>query len=166
MLKFEMDFSEIEEFAERLGNYDEFETMLEDVVEQIAKELHEILVSNTPVKEGALQAGWGSASELRYKIEKVSGGYSVDISNKVPYAYAVNYGHMVYNQAGGPWQVRKRIKVPDRSIHDTTNIDEDYYVFGHFFLEESIYEFTDGTDSIRLTIKEKLREWWEWCFSG
>ena len=161
-LKFEMDLSEIETFANRLSDDKMCHEFLKDIVEDMAKEFHSILVSNTPVKTGKLKAGWGSAEEIPYKIQKVSGGYSVEIGNDVAYAYAVNYGHHSYNQYGGAWIVKDE----NRTVMYTQGEYGATFVYGHFFLENSILEFTDGSNDINSIIVRELVEWWRWCFSG
>jgi uncharacterized protein (DUF1330 family) len=162
MLKFDMDFSEIEEFAERLGDADMFEEMLKDIVEKMASDLLDILISNTPVKTGKLLFGWTDHSEIPSKITKVSGGYTVEIGNDVEYAYYVNYGHHSYNQYGGPYIVKDE----NRTVMYTRGESGATFVYGMFFLEDSILEFTNGTNNIQNIIKKELNEWWEWCFSG
>lgn len=162
MLNFNLDFSEIETFANRLGNNKMFHEFLKDIVEDMAKEFHAVLVGNTPEVTGTLKAGWGSAEELPYKIKKVAGGYSVEIGNDVEYAYYVNYGHHSYNQYGGPWIVKDK----NRTVMYTQGKSGATFVYGHYFLENSILEFTDGTNDINTIIIRELVEWWRWCFSG
>jgi hypothetical protein len=161
-MKVQWDFSELNKFANRLVTSD-LDNTFKRITQEIAKVLLRHMRGLTPVdKTHKLIDGWNGNA---FVVIPMADGFKVEIVNKTEYAAWVNDGHRVRNRPEGEYlQVHKRIKVP--TPHKWQKPVSNYYVFGHFFLEESIYEFTDGTDSIRRTIKEKLREWWEWCFSG
>ena len=84
-------------------------------------------------------------------------GFEVLIVNKTPYALAVNDGHKVYNQYGGAYPVKNRIKVT--SPHVWQQGDATYYVFGHFFVERSIFKLTE-TNQVEQIIMKELEKWW------
>jgi hypothetical protein len=166
-MKFEMDFSEIEEFAKRLSDDEMFYEMLKDIVEQMVKDFHSILLMNTPVGETwELYEGWEDVSDVVSNITKVRGGYSVEIVNTCEYAAYVNDGHYSYNQynvgTGRPWVVKdeNRTVVYKQGNHSKT------FVYGHFFVEDSIEEYSGSRTSIRNAIKRELEDWWRWCSSG
>lgn len=162
-MRFELDFSEIEEFAKRLSDDEAFYEMLKDIVEQMVRDFHRILLMNTPVGETwELYEGWEDIEDVVSNITKVKGGYRVEITNYTPYASDVNYGHYVYNQYGGPWEIKEE----HRTVVYKQGTKNKYFVYGHFFVEDSIEEYSGSRTSIRNAIKRELEDWWRWCSSG
>jgi hypothetical protein len=167
-MKLKWDFHELFDFGERIADLDKFEKICRKVTVQLAKELQEMLFNKTPVKTGQLAAGWGGAENYSYKITKLKNAYKIELINRVPYALNVNDGHYSYNQynkGGTPYDVKNRVKVPNRSEYDTLDINESKYVFGHFFVEASIAELENGKTLENVLYKE-LEKWFRWCVNG
>lgn len=164
-MKLKWDFSELYEFADRLNNTAKFQKTCKEIVKKLAKELQEMLFSQTPVRTGQLATGWGGAENYAYKIQELKNSYKVTLYNRVPYAKAVNDGHYSYNQynvGGQPYVVKHRTPkmhtVPDAITDDT-------YVFGHFFVEKSILLLENGQELNNVLGKE-LEKWFAWCVNG
>ena len=109
----------------------------------------------TPVDGYDLINGWDGN---KFAVTSVNGGYEVLIVNKTPYALAVNDGHTAHNQYGGPYPIKRRIKV--RSPHQWQQGDATWYVFGHFFVERGIVQL-ENTGEIEQIIMRELRKWWD-----
>lgn len=157
-MKLEYDFKAIYEFGKKLRNYEQFEQTVMEATQELAKILHRILKQKTPVETGELKAGW-DGENLKYKVEKVNGGYEVTLTNKVEYAWWVNYGHMSYNQFGGPYEVKNRVKVPNPKQWQKDA--SSYFVYGHFFVERSVLAMEQK--NLEKTLYKELEKWFEWC---
>ena len=165
-MKLEWDLHELVEFGERLCDINRYEQTMENATRELAKAFHMVLKSKTPVVTGKLKNGWDNSKNLSFTVQKVKDGYMVELVNEVEYAQYVNHGHYShnqYNKGGEPYLVRNRVKVPTRSQFDTLNVNESRYVFGHFFVENSIAEVEEKLDKI---ISKELQKWLEWCVSG
>ena len=166
-MKLEYDFKAIYEFGKKLRNYEQFEQTVMEATQELAKILHRILKKNTPVDTGELKAGW-DGENLKYKVEKVNGGYEVTFTNKVEYAWWVNYGHLSYNQfnvGGEPYEVKNRVKVtsPKQWQNDVSAYKDApaYFVYGHFFVEQSVLAMEKK--NLEKTLYKELEKWFEWC---
>lgn len=154
-MKFEWDFSELVEFAERLEGAD-LENTFKRITKDIGKALLKRMKALTPVGDTyELINGWDGN---QFAVKEVNDGYEVLIVNKTPYAFAVNDGHKAYNQYGGPYPIKRRIQV--RSPHPWQQGDATYYVFGHFFVERGILQLKN-TSEIEAIIMRELQKWWE-----
>lgn len=163
-MKIEWDFDNLFAFGNRLSDFHNYETAIMTATQEIAKALHKALLTRTPVVTGKLMQGWNSADNLSFKVQKVKRGYMVELINNVEYASSVNYGHPSHNQfnkGGKPYVVRNRIKVPVADKRQ--NPVSQYWVFGRFFLENSIVEVEDQLNAI---IAKELQKWLEWCVNG
>jgi hypothetical protein len=163
-MKIVWDFHELVEFGERLNDYPKFESYLKSATQEIAKALHKALVTRTPVVTGKLKQGWNSGENLAFTVQKVKDGYLVELTNNVEYASHVNYGHPSHNQfnkGGQPYVVRNRVKVPVADPRQ--NPKSQYWVFGRFFLENSVVEVDEQLEQI---VSKELQKWLEWCVSG
>ena len=154
-MKLEWDFSEWVEFADRLNNIEKFESYLIDASKELAEVLRKMLITNTPVKTGKLVSGWKS----NYTVKKVAEGYEITLQNKTPYAYYVNYGHYSYNQYGGAYVVK------NRTVPYTQGNNDDTFVFGRFFVEESVLLLENST-KVDEVILDALKNWFVWCLNG
>lgn len=145
-MKFEFDFSEIENFADRLSDSYELETMLMTATQNIARVLHEHLLRQTPIDTGNLRKMWSANDNLLFTVEKKDNGYQVTLINNAinkrssptgfMYAVAVNDGHYT---TSGSW------------------------VMGRFFVENSI----DLTlPKVEMIVMKELEKWWEKCLNG
>lgn len=156
-MKIEWDFSEFNNFANKL-----LSTSMDEGFKRATKSLGKALLkrmkSLTPVDDYELINGWNGNHFL---VREVEGGFEVDIVNTTPYALAVNDGHRAFNQYGGPYPIKHRVKV--RNPHQWQKGDATYYVFGHFFVERGILQL-NNTKEIESIIMRELQKWWEGCF--
>lgn len=159
-MKVEFDFKELNQFADNLGNLANFEAHMKRIAKDIAKALLKWMKSFTPVDEYTLINGWNGN---KFAVTKSGDAFEVLIVNKTPYAAYVNDGHTAHNQYGGPYPIKRRVKV--RSPHQWQQGDATWYVFGHFFVERGIVRFCE-TDEIETIIMRELEKWWEECLSG
>lgn len=157
-MKIEYDYKELHNFTEKLRNHEKFEKMAMDATRELAVIFHTVLKKNTPVDTGKLKAGW-DGDNLQYKVEKVDGGYEVTFTNKVEYAYWVNYGHMSFNQFGGPYEVKNRVKV--KKAKEWQKDPSSLFVYGHFFVEQSVLDMEQA--NLEKTLYKELEKWFEWC---
>jgi hypothetical protein len=157
-MKLEWDFSEFEEFANKLSNVSNFENHIQNATKRLAKALLGWMKSFTPVDTYELIRGWDGND---FAVQRVKNGFEVLIVNKCEYASAVNDGHKAYNQYGGPYPIKKRIQV--RNSHPWQKGDPTYYVFGHFFVERGILRLC-STSEIEQILMQELEKWWEGCF--
>ena len=155
-MKIEWDFSELSKFADNLSNLNKFEREMKFATKEIASALLTTLKEFTPVGDTyQLVNGW-NGNDLA--VKQVEGGFEVLIVNADEKALWVNDGHKAYNQFGGPYPIRNRVKVT--SPHQWQKGDSTYYVFGHFFVERSILEI-GNTNQIEEIIMKKLQKWWD-----
>ena len=153
-MKFEWDFSEFEEFANKLDSLADFDKHMQKATKRIAQALLIRMKDLTPVDEYDLINGWNGN---QFAVKAVEDGFEVLIVNKTPYALSVNDGHKVYNQYGGPYPVKRRIQV--RSPHKYQENASEWYVFGHFFVERGIVRLK-STKEIENIIMDELQKWW------
>lgn len=164
-MKFDWDFSELENFAKQLGNETILDEAMKEILLEIAKKLLGIMKKNTPVEDGTLIGGWDDESALA--VTNTKDGYEVKIVNKTEYARYVNDGHYSFNKlnkGGKPYVVHNRTVMFDETFGgDYPN--DDTYVFGRFFVEHSILEMTEAKE-VEKIIMQHLEEWWEKCLNG
>lgn len=165
-MRLEWDFHELYDFGDRLKNSDKFTEFAKVAVKQLAKDLHEMLFNQTPVKTGQLAAGWGGAENYSYVIKELKSGYKIEFINRVPYAKYVNDGHYSYNQwnkgSGRPYVVKHRTP----KIHTVDGANRDAtFVFGHFFVEKSVL-LLENDESLNAIIAKELDKWFRWCVNG
>ena len=158
-MKIEWDFHEFEDFATRLTEAARFEEACKVATEEIARSLLTMLRNNTPVETGKLKSGWDGT----FEITRFDTGFEVVLKNTVEYASHVNDGHKAYNQFGGPYKIHNRVKV--KTPHPLQKGDLSMFVFGHFFVENSILQLND-TKQIEQIIYKQLQKWWKGCFNG
>jgi hypothetical protein len=154
-MNIEWDFSELIKFADNLANISTFEKSMQNATKRLAKALLKWMKEFTPTDSYELISGWNGND---FAVRKVENGFEVLIVNKTPYALAVNDGHKAYNQFGGPYPIKRRIKV--RSAHPWQKGDPTWYVFGHFFVERGILRLAN-TSEIEQIIIEELQKWWD-----
>lgn len=158
-MKFEFDLSELYEFGDRLADIAKFETLCKEIIKQLAKDLHEMLIKQTPVKTGHLVTGWMGSENFAYTIKAVEKGYEIDLVNTVSYAVDVNDGHYSHNQYGGPYEVK------NRTVPYTQGKKGKTFVYGHFFVEKSILLMKNDT-FLNSIIEKELEKWFGWCVDG
>lgn len=139
-MKIKWDFSEFEEFANRLAEPYEFDTAMMTAVRNIAKVLHDHLLTNTPVVTGNLRKMWSAGGNLEFTVKPVPNGYEVILVNKAQndkgfaYGLAVNDGHTMSGGQG--------------------------WVMGRFFVENSVLQ-TAQSGQVEKIIMEQLQKWWD-----
>lgn len=154
------DFHELFEFGERIGDSQGFEDTCVKLTKAIAKTFHEMLIHNTPVKTGVLRKGW-YGENLAYRVTKKSNGYEVEFSNDTKYAHWVNYGHRVKNRQDSPYY-----KVKRRTVEYYDGNSSAYFVYGHFFVEKTIEQLTNGSHLLDDICYKELEKWFRWCVNG
>ena len=153
-MKWEIDFSELSEFTEELRSLKDFDKYAKRIVREIGKTLIDYIKPFTPVETTRLINGW----DKRFvAVTKEADGYSIRIVNNVPYARDVNDGHMAYNQYGGPYVIKNRVKVPTPSKWQQG--DDTYFVYGHFFVEKG-KESLIMSGKIEDIVYEQIQKWW------
>lgn len=162
-MRLKWDFHELYDFADRLGDTDKFTEFAKIAVKQLAKDLHEMLKSQTPVKTGKLKSGWDEAENYTYTIKEMKTGYKIELVNKVEYARWVNNGHYSYNK----WNVgtNNPYEVKNRTVPYTQGNSDSTFVFGHFFVEKSIL-LMENDETLNTIIANELDKWFRWCVNG
>lgn len=153
---FEWDFSELYKFAEELTSGEKTEVYLKKAMREVAKEIVDVIKKHTPVGETTqLIHGW---DKRKITVKRTAEGYEVLLVNDVPYATAVNDGHMAYNQYGGPYPIKqenRKLQAP----YGMYQGESDMYVYGHFFVEKGIIEYS-SYGALEKRIMENLEKWW------
>ena len=154
-MKLEWDFSELLKFADNLQSAD-LENTFKRITKDISKALLKRMKALTPVGDTyELINGWNGN---HFAVKEVADGYEVLIVNNDPKALWVNDGHKAYNQYGGPYKIKHRVKVP--TPYKWQKGDATWYVFGHFFVERSIVQLKESK-KIEDIILQELHKWWE-----
>lgn len=158
-MKFKWDFSEFQEFAEKLENTD-LDSIFKRSAQAISKELLKRMKMFTPIGEtGDLIKGWNGND---FRVQTTEKGYLVEIINTTPYATWVNDGHRSFNQwnvgTNKPYVVENRVKVPYE--YKWQKGDGIHYVFGHFFVERGILSLVNSTQ-LDAIIFDELKKWWD-----
>lgn len=158
-MKIEWDFKELYNFADKLSKTSGLERELRFATKELAAALLKHIKNFTPIGDTyQLMNGWNGND---FAVKKVNNGFEVLIVNTDEKALWVNDGHKAYNQFGGPYPIKKRIKVT--SPRKWQKGDQTYYVFGHFFVERGILEMSNAKE-VEQIIMKKLQKWWEGCF--
>ena len=163
-MKLKWDFSEWLEFAERLTDVEQFDIYIGKVAQEIAKKLHQMLITNTPVDFGTLQAFWQTEENYSYIIEKRGSSYEVTLINKAIYATWVNDGHK--QRPGrfipGYWEGNHFRYDPNA---DSGMVLKKPWVQGRFFVEKSILQ-VENSVVIEKLLNTQLKKWFRWCVNG
>ena len=107
MIEVKWDFTAVQKALNRL-NEEVYETALMTATQEIARELHKALLTNTPVVTGNLRKMWSAGDNLSFTVERIKNGYQVTLINdaqdvkEFKYGKAVNYGHKTPN---GGWVI-------------------------------------------------------------
>ena len=161
-MKLKWDIKEWVDFGNRLGDVDKFDDRMKDAVREISKKLHTMLIRNTPVDFGTLQAFWRTDENYAYTVEQTSNGFMVTLYNRAQYATWVNDGHR--QRPGrfipGYWEGNHFRYDPTA---DGGMVLKRSWVQGRFFVEKSIVE-TEST--MEKYIETQLNNWWKWCVNG
>ncbi len=83
-----VDIRELQQYMDKLKGVGKSDQFLKKAAQEIGNSILELAVDNTPVGDtGNLKQSW------KVKINKTAEGYEVEVSNDVPYATYVEYGH-------------------------------------------------------------------------
>lgn len=163
-MKLKWDFQELIDFGERVGDTAEFDKYLGKATQEIAKKLHQMLITNTPVDFGTLQAFWRTEENYSYLVEKTQSGYEVTLINRALYALWVNDGHR--QRPGrfipGYWE-GKHFRYDPHA--DGGMVLKKPWVQGRFFVEKSILQVENSVE-IEKIINTQLKKWYRWCVNG
>lgn len=163
-MRLKWDFQEWLDFGERLTDYERFNDHLGKVAQEIAKKLHKVLISETPVDFGTLQSFWQTEENYSYAVIRQPKGVEVVLINRALYATWVNDGHR--QRPGrfipGYW-VGKRF-VYDPNAKGGMQLRKSW-VKGRFFVENSILQ-VEGTRAIESIVQKELQKWFRWCVNG
>ena len=161
-MKLKWDIKEWVDFGNRLGDVDKFDDRMKDAVREISKNLHTMLIRNTPVDFGTLRALWRTNENYAYTVDQTSNGFMVTLYNRAQYATWVNDGHR--QRPGrfipGYWEGSHFRYDPTA---DGGMVLKRSWVQGRFFVEKSIVE-TEST--MEKYIETQLNNWWKWCVNG
>lgn len=137
-MKFEWDLSEFNRFATNIRDGFGIDSALRFATQQIARVLHQHLLTNTPIDTGNLRKMWSAGNNLMFTVKRVGNTYRVTLINLARngskkgfmYGTAVNDGHRT---SSGGW------------------------VIGRFFVEASIKR-TEA--ELRIIVMRELQQWW------
>lgn len=139
-MEFDWDFSELNEFADKLSDDYAFNTAAMTIAQDISRVLHKYLINQTPIDTGNLRKMWSAGDNLMFTVEPVATGYQVTFINTAQnakgfrYGLAVNDGHKTPSGAG--------------------------WVMGRFFVETSVL-LTAHSNQIEQIIMRELQKWWD-----
>lgn len=158
-MKLKWDFSEFKQFANNLQDFSKFEQFAQQATKEIAEKLHKMLIQNTPVDFGTLQAFWETEENYSYVVERKDTGFEVTLVNRALYALWVNDGHR--QQPGrfipGYW-IGNRFRYDPNAKGGM--VLKQSFVKGKFFVEISIVQLI-GTNQIEQIIYKQLQKWWK-----
>lgn len=154
-MKIEWDFSEFTKFANELSQTAKFNREMQFATKELASALLKAIKYLTPVGDTyQLVNGWNGNN---FAVRQVANGFEVLLVNTDEKAIWVNDGHMAYNQHGGPYPIKRRVKV--KSPHQWQKGTPEMYVFGHFFVERGILQLSNS-QQIEQIIYKHLQKWW------
>lgn len=163
-MKLKWDIHELVDFGERISDIEAFDNYMKLATQEIAKKLHQMLITNTPVDFGTLQAFWQTDENYTYLVEKTVDGYEVTLINKAIYALWVNDGHR--QRPGrfipGYWEGTHFRYDPNA---DGGMVLKKPWVQGRFFVEKSVLQIENSV-VIEKIINTQLKKWFRWCVNG
>lgn len=136
MAKQRFDYSQFEQFAERLNNFDATDGIRNGLLKAGNEFIKDVRV-RTPVKTGKLKKAW-EEDNLAMMIIPTGDVYELTLYNNTEYASWVENGHNIYNQYGGPYG----------------------WVYGRFFLRatENVYRNGELGRIVKNAVYKELRE--------
>ena len=163
-MRLKWDIRELTDFGDRVGDVKNLDKYLSKAPQEIAKKLHQMLITNTPVDFGTLQAFWQTEENYSYIVEKTGSGYEVTLINRAIYALWVNDGHR--QRPGrfipGYWEGKHFRYDPNA---DGGMVLKKSWVDGKFFVEKSILQ-VENSAVIEKIINKQLKDWFGWCVNG
>jgi hypothetical protein len=163
-MRLKWDFKEWVNFGDKISDIDEFNRFAKDGCQAIAKVLHQMLISNTPVDYGVLQAGWQTSENYAYEVKTTPWGYQITLYNRTEYATWVNDGH---KQRPGRFIPGYWIGNHFRYDPNATEgmVLKKPWVHGRFFVEKSIIQLENSTKIESILYKE-LTKWFRRCMKS
>lgn len=163
-MKLDWDLHELTEFGERFGDEIDFYKYMIKATQEIAKKLHQMLITNTPVDFGTLQSFWQTNENYSYLIDATQDGFEVTLINRALYALWVNDGHK--QRPGrfipGYWEGKHFRYDPNAS---EGMVLKKPWVQGRFFVEKSVLQ-VENSAVIEKIINRQLKQWFRWCLDG
>lgn len=139
-MKVKWDLHELTDFADGLKNVYNLETTLMTITQNIARELHKIILNKTPIDTGNLRKMWSAGDNLLFTVNRIGDTYEVILLNKATngkdgfmYGVAVNDGHRT---STGGW------------------------VVGRFFVDNSVLQLENSSKLTKIVYQELLK-WYE-----
>ena len=161
-MKVKWEFDELWKCQDRLSQTVEFDRFMKLAAQDIAKRLHKMLINNTPVDFGTLQAHWQTDENYSYTVDRTKFGFEVTLYNRAKYATWVNDGHR--QQPGrfipGYWEGKHFRYDPNA---DGGMVLKRSWVMGRFFVERSVIQ---TEPIVAQLITNELKKWWKWCVNG
>lgn len=163
-MKFNWDIQEWVDFGDRFSDLVAFYKAMKNATREIAAKLHNMIIQETPVDFGTLQAFWQTEENYAYVAELTKTGVEVTLINRAEYATWVNDGHKQR-----PGRFIPGYWVGDKFRYDP-NADEGMvlkkpFVQGKFFVEKSILKL-ENNDVVEKLIMKELEKWFRWCVNG
>lgn len=163
-MKLKWDLTEWVEFGQRLTSAEDFDQYIGKAVQEITKKLHKMLITNTPVDFGTLQAFWKTSENYNYLVEDKGSVYEVTLLNRAIYATWVNDGHR--QRPGrfipGYWEGKHFRYDPNAN---EGMVLKKSWVQGRFFVEKSILQIENSV-AVEKIINTQLQKWFRWCVNG
>lgn len=163
-MRLKWDFTEWLDFANRIVSVTEFEDGISKAAQSISKSLHKLLIKNTPVDFGTLQAFWQTEENYSYMVERKANGYTVTLINRAIYALWVNDGHKQRPGRFIPGYWEGNHFRYDPNANGGMRLKKPW-VKGKFFVEKSILELENSTQ-LNAVIYKQLQTWFRWCVNG
>lgn len=162
-MKFVWDLHELTDFGERIADADDFNEHIAKATQKLAEVFHRMLIKNTPVWTGTLQAFWQTDENYLYIVEQKRSSFTVTLVNRSGYAPYVNDGHR--QRPGrfipGNWVDDKHFQYDPKA--EGGMVLRKPFVKGVFFVEKSVLATEEKVDSI---LNKELKKWFRWCVNG
>lgn len=163
-MKLKWDIKELTNFGNKITNPDRLAVYLSKATQDIAKKLHKMLITETPVDYGNLQAAWKTKDNYSYVCIGKGNVYEVVLLNRSIYATWVNDGHK--QRPGrfipGYWEGTHFRYDPSAS---GGMVLKKAWVQGRFFVERSVLK-TENSSDIEIIINRQLQKWFKECVNG
>lgn len=94
-----IDYRELEELQKRIQrSIDQSDEILKRAIDNIANRMLRLIVKATPTGVGTPDPGNLKRNWKMGEVNKVNGGYEVEIFNPTEYAHYVEYGHRIVSK--------------------------------------------------------------------
>lgn len=148
--EFEIDTSELEDFAERFKELTEPDLGIRLALEQVSRSYLNDLKRATPVDTGKLKKQW-DIDNIGVQAKTTSDGWEITLINTTEYASYVEKGHHSYNQFGGPYVIKNRT-VPYFDGESGAT-----FVYGRFFVRKTENVWNEG--KLDRSLQNRIGRW-------